>query len=84
MKTVSIIITLLFSAAMAAAQSKNVEPMLPCCDNGFAECLCLQADSGSTSVKDVYNSCLDVGVTPRQCVDRTRDRLLCSGSGGSR
>ena len=84
MKKVTIILALLFSVAMAVAQSQNVQPMLPCCDNGFAECLCLQADSGSTSVKDIYNNCLDVGVTPRQCVDRTRDRLLCSESGGSR
>ena len=82
MKTITIL-TFLFSAATAFAQNQNVQPMLPCCDNGFAECLCLQADSGSTSVKDIYNSCQDVGVTPRQCVDRTRDGLLCDG-GGSR
>jgi hypothetical protein len=82
MKKVTIMI-LLFSAAMAFAQNQNVQPMLPCCDNGFAECLCLQADSDSTSVKNIYNNCLDVGVTPCQCVDRTRDHQLCNG-GGSR
>jgi hypothetical protein len=74
-----------FSIATSAIAYAQNSPQTCCCDNGFAQTLGTQADASITSVKDINNNCgTEILVTCRQCVDRTRDHLICNGAGGSK
>lgn len=71
--------------SFATANAQNPIPLFPCCDNGLAQDKSYQADSGFVSVVNIDNNCNgDIPVTPRQCVDRTRDSRICGGASGSK
>jgi hypothetical protein len=53
-----------------------------CCDDGSS-----QGDywNHQTTVYNIYNNCVnEIVITARDCVDRTRDRLICGASPGSK
>jgi hypothetical protein len=53
--------------------------LAPCCENQQAEEQ--QADQPSNVDNYPSNCANEIQITCRQCVDRTRDHLLCSGTG---
>lgn len=83
MKTITLFIIWLCVLTNINAQTPKeiLSPTKYCCDNFQAED---QYAEDLSSVGDINNNCLDVTITVRNCVDRTRDALICGGIQGSR